>query len=134
MSIPGVTAGPVLVAAAGYWLLGEVWYSPLLCRHAWQRWTPGVEALVRRDFRAQLIAVTYAGVMSWLTAVVIASAGVHHPVLGCLCGEAVLVGTKLFSTLTYAGTKGVGSRAWWIHVACQGIGFAWMGGLLAVWR
>jgi len=134
MAAPEIHWAPIIAAAAGYWILGELWYSKPVLRRIWSRWVPDLACHVRRDVRAQLVSVVYAGVMSWLTAVVIAAAGVEKLPVGVLIGVAVLAGTKLFSSLTYARTEAVGHAVWWIHLACQLTGFAGMGCLLTAWR
>lgn len=134
MNVPDLSWTSIFAGAAAYVLVGEVWFSRTLLRVVWFRWAPDLPNHVRHDVRSYLVTSIYGLVMSWLLALVLEVWHVDHFMYGVLAGLAVLVTTKLFSVLTYAGTRNVGTAEWWIHLAYQAMTLGVMGGVFAVWR
>jgi hypothetical protein len=133
VTVPDLRWESIVVGALVYLLLGEAWYSRLMIRVAWRRWVPDLSERVRRDLRSSLVPAIYAIVMSWLTALAIATWNIDRFGLGVLAGLAILLVTKLFSVLTYAGTKGLRTPEWWIHSVYQSVTLGLIGGMLATW-
>jgi len=129
----------VVVAALAYWLLGAVWYSPLLFARpfiALMRWTPEQLAAAEAAGAGKQIAVAL--LISVLLAYVLAHfvkfTGAETARAGVLTGFWLWLG---FVATTNLETVLFESRPLGLYLINNGyhlVGLLGMGALLAVWR
>ncbi len=133
MSIPELRWVPILVGAAAYLVLGEVWYSPPMLQHVWRQWIPDL-GRPRQCIRDRAESAVYTVVMSWLIWLLLNVAQVKSFGFGMLVGAGVLIAAKALSSLTYARHQDIGTRAWWLFSVYQCMALAGVGGILTIWH
>ncbi|HVF56980.1 MAG TPA: DUF1761 domain-containing protein [Pyrinomonadaceae bacterium] len=129
----------VVVAALGYWLLGALWYSPLLFANrfiALMRWTPEDVAAIRAAGAGKQIALALVNsiLIAYVLAHFVRYTGAETARDGMKTGLWLLVGFVLTTSLE---TVLFETRPLGIYLISNGyhlVGFLGMGALLSVWR
>ena len=129
----------VAASAVGYWVLGALWYSPLLFERpffALKGWTPEEVAAVRASSHAGEIGAALA--VSLVTAYVLAHfvkfTGAETAGGGMLTGFWLWLGFVLTTNLETVIFEGRPLGLYLINNGYHLVGLLGMGALLAVWR
>lgn len=129
----------VFVSALAYWMLGAVWYSPLLFERpfiALKDWTPEQVEAVRAASHAGEIGAALA--ISLLTAYVLAHfvkfTGAETAASGVLAGFWLWLGFVATTNLSTVLFEGRPLGLYLINNGYHLVGLLGMGALLAVWR
>src|SRR5919199_5046110 len=129
----------VVASAAAYWVLGGVWYSPLLFERpfiALKGWTPEQVEAVRAASHAGEIGAAFA--VSLVTAYVLAHfvrfTGAETARAGMLTGFWLWLGFVVTTSLATVLFEGRPVGLYLINNGYQLVGLLGMGALLAVWR
>jgi hypothetical protein len=129
----------VLVSALVYWVLGALWYSPLLFARpfiALMRWTPEDLARIERQGAAREIVIALAS--SLLTAYVLAHfvrlARAQTVADGLKTAFWAFVGFALTTNLSTVLFEGRPFGLYLINNGYNLVGFLLMGAVLAAWR
>lgn len=125
----------VLVAAFSTFLLGGLWYSPLLFGKAWMRVNDFSEAELEKFSKARMFgwSSVFALVMAFNLAMFLASPDTNV-VWGMTAGALAGLGWVAMSV----GIIGVFENKSWLYIAINGgymvIAFVLMGAILGAWR
>jgi len=129
----------VFVSALAYWILGAVWYSPLLFERSFvalKGWTPEELEAVRAASHAGEIGAALA--VSLLTAYVLAHfvrlAGAETARTGVLAGFWLWLGFVVTTNLSTVLFEGRPLGLYLINNGYHLVGLLGMGALLAAWR
>lgn len=129
----------VIVSAVAYWLLGALWYSPLLFADrfiALMRWTPDHVARIQAEGSAREIVIAFA--VSLLTAYVLAHfvriTRSRTALDGAKTGFWLFVGFTLTTNLSTVLFENRPTGLYLINAGYHLVAFLLMGALLAVWR
>ena len=129
----------VVASAVGYWVLGALWYSPLLFERpfvALKGWTPEQVEAIRAASHAGEIGVAFA--VSLLTAYVLAHfvrfTGAETAGPGMLAGFWLWLGFVVTTNLSTVVFEGRPLGLYLINNGYHLVGFLGMGALLAAWR
>jgi len=129
----------VFVSALAYWILGAVWYSPLLFERSFialKGWTPAELEAVRAASHAGEIGAALA--VSLVTAYVLAHfvrlAGAETARTGVLAGFWLWLGFVLTTNLSTVLFEGRPLGLYLINNGYHLVGLLGMGALLAAWR
>ena len=129
----------VVASAAAYWVLGAVWYSPLLFMRpfiALKGWTPEQVAAVRAQSHAGEIGAALA--VSLLTAYVLAHfvkfMGAENARAGMLTGFWLWLGFVVTTNASTVLFEGRPAGLYLINNGYHLVGLLGMGAVLAVWR
>ncbi|MCA1592396.1 MAG: DUF1761 domain-containing protein [Acidobacteria bacterium] len=129
----------VVVAALGYWVLGALWYSPLLFASRFielMRWTPEQLAAVQAAGAGKEIAVALLNslLIAYVLAHFVRYVGAESVPEGMKTGFWLWLGFVLTTNLDAVLFE---SRPLGLYLISSGfhlVGFLWMGALLTVWR
>ena len=129
----------VLVAAILYWVLGALWYSPLLFADrfiALMRWTPQDIAAVQAAGTGKLVAIAFVSslVLAYVLAHFLRFARAENARDGVRTAFWLWLGFVITSTLE---TVLFENRALGLYLISNGyhlVGFLLMGALLAAWK
>jgi len=129
----------VAASAAGYWVLGALWYSPLLFARpfiALKGWTPEEVAAVQAASHATEIGVAFAGslVLAYVLAHCVKFTGAETARGGMLTGFWLWLGLVLTTNLDTVLFEGRPLGLYLINNGYHLAGMLSMGALLAVWR
>jgi hypothetical protein len=135
----GINWLAVLVSAVIYFVLGALWYSPLLFANIFMRY----RGLTREDMQSQsgggmrldyLFPMLTGLIIAVVLAVLVNLANAVPLLDGVGVGVLAAVGFAATSTLTYTVFSGPHKGLWVIYTGYQLVGFAIMGALLALWQ
>ena len=129
----------VLVAGLLYWMLGALWYSPLLFAHKFielMRWTPADIAAVQASGTGKLVAIAF------LSSLVLAYVLAHFLRFTHAENARDGIRTAFWLWLGFVVTSNLETvlfeqRAVGLYLISNGyhlVGFLLMGALLAVWK
>ena len=129
----------VAASAIAYWVLGAVWYSPLLFERpfiAFKGWTPAEVAAVRASSHAGEIGAAFA--VSLVTAYVLAHfvkfMGAETARAGMLTGFWLWLGFVVTTNASTVLFEGRPAGLYLINNGYHLVGLLGMGAVLAVWR
>ena len=129
MQSPHINATAVLVAAAGRFAIGFVWWSPPLFGGAWTK-TPEFQ---RRMKWAVLSSVLTALLMAWVLAHAIAYAGAQGAGPGAVVGFFNWLGFIATVTLMMTFSQPEPVKTWSIQNGYQLLSLLAMGAVLGAW-
>ena len=129
----------VVVAALAYWVLGALWYSPLLFANrfvALMRWTPEDVAAINaagsgREVGAALLVSL---VTAYFLAHFVRFVGAETPRGGALAGALLFVGFVLTTNLSTVLFEGRPLGLYLINNGYHLAGFLLMGTILSAWK
>lgn len=136
----------VLVAAVAKFIVGGLWYSPLLFANTWMReigWDPQdkvkMESLKKGSGKAMAGSLVGTLVMSYVMAHVVTFNLAYFPltepvVQGLLTGLMLWLGFVATTSLDMLLYEGRSWKLFWINNSYNLIGMLIMGVILAVWR
>ena len=129
----------VVASAVGYWVLGALWYSPLLFARpfvALKGWTPDQVAALQAQGHAGEVGAAFA--VSLVTAYVLAHLvkfmGAETARAGLLTGFWLWLGFTATTNLSTVLFEGRPLGLYLINNGYHLVGLLGMGALLAVWR
>ncbi len=131
----------IIVAGFVYFILGAMWYSPLLFAKPFIKYrgfTPEQTAQMQNrqgGFPVEYLAVLAVDLVSaFILALMITLAAPASPLDGILVGVLLVLGLTATSTLTYTTFSGPHRMLWVIYTAYQLTAFVIMSVILTVWR
>ena len=129
----------VFVSALAYWILGAVWYSPLLFERpfiALKSWTPEQVEAVRAASHAGEIgtALVVSVVTAYVLAHIVRLAGAETATSGMLAGFWLWLGFVVTTNLSTVLFEGRPLGLYLINNGYHLTGLLGMGALLAAWR
>ncbi|HEX8286244.1 MAG TPA: DUF1761 domain-containing protein [Pyrinomonadaceae bacterium] len=131
---------PAVVASAiGYWVLGALWYSPVLFARpfiALKGWTPEQLAAVEAQSHAGEIGLAFVGslVLAYVLAHFVKFTGAETVPSGMLTGFWLWLGFVVTTSLETVIFEGRPLGLYLINNGYHLVGLLGMGALLAVWR
>ncbi len=137
MNLDGLNVIAIVVAAVIFFVLGAVWYSPLLFAKPFiklRNYIPG------EDWQNSGSPIDYLTVLvvdlaaALVLAVLIRNAGAVTLIDGALVGLGVAGGIALTTTWTFTVFSGPPKGLWGLYAGYLMIGFAVMGAILGAWR
>jgi hypothetical protein len=135
MSLDGINWLAVIVAAVVYFVLGALWYSPLLFAKPFIRYRFGGEMPQGQGGQPLEYLVTF--IVDLVAAVVLAIfvdvAGAATLIDGIGVGLLAAVGFAATSTFVYNVFSGPHRMLWVIYTGYLLVAFAIMGAILALW-
>jgi hypothetical protein len=126
-------AAVVAAAAAGY-VLGAIWYAPLVFGNSWMAALGKTREQLGSPARAMGLTLITCLISAWVLAVILTRAGVGSAMGGALAGLGVglgVYGLNLYSDSLFAGTS---LRLIFIQAAYRASQYALMGAILGPWR
>lgn len=135
MLLPNLNLLTAIVAGIVYFILGAVWYSPLLFAKPFMRYRGLTQEEIQRSGQPTdyLITLINAVIAALMLAVVIKLAGAASIIDGILIGLMVAIGFAVTSSLTYTIFSGPHKMLWVIYSGYQLVAFALMGIILTLW-
>ena len=138
MTLPIVNNIAVLVSAAVIFMLGGLWYSPLLFAKRWAALIGKTEAELKANAGSMpmsyLFVLLCGLVTAWGLAIVVGnfapSSAVDGALIGALCWLG-FAGATSFGTATFSGKP---KALWLIDSGFNLVSFMVAGAILAVWR
>jgi hypothetical protein len=139
MQLPPVNYLAVLTSAVVIFLLGGLWYSPVLFARKWMSLMGKTEAELKADSSGSmplmyLLAFICGLLTSWVLAVLLNHfldlTALRGAMVGALCWVGFAAPTS-FATTLFSGTP---KRLWLINSTYNLISFILAGIILAVWR
>jgi hypothetical protein len=129
----------VIASAAAYWVLGALWYSPLLFSRpfiALKGWTPEQLAAIQAQSHAGEIGLAFVSslVLAYVLAHFVKFTGAETVRTGMLTGFWLFLGFVLTTNLETVIFEGRPLGLYLINNGYHLVGFLGMGALLAVWR
>ena len=125
----------VLVSAAVMFLIGSVWYSPMLFAKPWQALTK----LKEKDLR-QNMASSYVGaflsflIIAYALAYFVGQLGAESAMEGAVVAGLVAFGFAVPLTLSNALMHNTRKKLWSINTGYAIVGLLVMGAILGAWR
>lgn len=135
MSLENMNWLAVIVAAVVYFILGALWYSPLLFAAPFLKYR-GLSAEELNGGNSADYLLVFVGALAAAAALAlfVGAAGASSLLDGALVGIVAAAGLALTSTLTYTTFSGPHRMLWVLYSGYQLVGFALMGILLALWK
>ncbi len=135
VSLVEVNLAAVLVAAALYWLLGALWYSPVLFAERWVAAVGFSDEEMAAAEPAPGMVMTAVGdlVAAYVLATVLVYAGAATALEGLWLGALLGLGFVATTNLTDVGFEGDPWELYAINTGYHVVGFTIMGTLLAAW-
>ncbi|HEX8558440.1 MAG TPA: DUF1761 domain-containing protein [Pyrinomonadaceae bacterium] len=129
----------VAASAVAYWVLGALWYSPLLFARpfiALKGWTPEEVAAIRAQSHAGEIGLALVAslVLAYVLAHFVRITGAETARDGALIGFCLFLGFVPTTSLETVAFEGRPLGLYLISNGYHLVGFLGMGSLLAVWR
>jgi hypothetical protein len=131
----------ILVSAVIYFVLGAMWYSPLLFAGVFIKYRGFMPEEMQAaqmestGFKPEYLIVLVVDVITaFALAIFIALAAPASPLDGMLVGLIVVAGLSATSTLTYTNFSGPHKMLWVIYTGYQVVAFAIMSLILTLWR
>jgi hypothetical protein len=129
----------VVASAVGYWVLGALWYSPLLFARpfiALKGWTPEQLAAIQAESHAGEIGLAFVSslVLAYVLAHFVKFTGAETARSGALTGFWLWLGFVITTNLETVIFEGRPLGLYLINNGYHLVGFLGMGALLAVWR
>jgi hypothetical protein len=129
----------VVVSAIAYWVLGAIWYSPLLFAHpfiALKGWTPEELAALQAAGAGKEIAIAFAGslLLAYVLAHFVKFTGAETARAGIETGFWLWLGFVITTNLETVLFEGRPLGLYLISNGYHLVGLLGMGALLAVWR
>ncbi len=138
MSLEGINWLAVIVSAVIYFILGALWYSPVLFAKPFIRYRFGGTEMPQTEGGGQPLEYLFTFVAEMVSAFVLAlfvrAAGAATLLDGIVVGLAAAVGFAVTSTFVNNMFSGAHKMLWVINSGYVLVAFAIMGALLALWR
>lgn len=136
MILPTLNVLAVIVAGIVYFILGAVWYSPLLFAKPFMRYRGMTQEEIQGAGQPTdyLITLVNALVAALVLAVIVKLAGATSLIDGVLIGLLAVIGLAATSSLTYTIFSGPHKMLWVIYSGYQLVAFALMGVILTLWK
>lgn len=135
MTLPSLNILAVAVAGVLYFVIGALWYSPLLFSKVFVKYRlkPG-ETLEDSGNPAEYgMTLVAALIAALLLAIAVKTAGATTIVEGAVVGAAAALGLAATSSFTYTIFSGPHKMLWVIYTGYQVVAFIVMGILFVVW-
>lgn len=128
----------VIVSAVVYFVLGAVWYSPLLFANQFLKYRGLTKEQIQSSGGGNpveyLFVLVTNLVLAFVVAIIVRLAGAATFVDGAAVGLMLVLGIAAISTLTYTIFSGPHRGLWVIYTGYQAVGFVIMRVILALWR
>jgi len=134
MTLPGINILAVIVAAVVYFILGAVWYSPLLFAKPFIKYRGANPQELQGQPTDYLIALVGSVIAALVLSLVVKSVNATTVVDGILIGLIACAGFAATSTLSFTIFTGPHKMLWVIYSGYQLVAFAIMGAILALWK
>ncbi|MFL5631669.1 MAG: DUF1761 domain-containing protein [Gemmatimonadaceae bacterium] len=143
MQIPEVNYLAVLVAGIVIFLLGGLWYSPVLFAKRWIALQDRTEEQMKAQAAAANMPLLYLGafvtafITAWVMAHILGHIAVHAPMSaahGAMFGALCWFGFAATTSYATAAFSGKPKQLWLIDTAYNLVSFVLAGIILAVWR
>jgi hypothetical protein len=135
MTLEGVNWLAVIVSAIAYFILGALWYSPLLFANLFVKYRGVPAEQLQSQGQPIEYLLTFIGdlVMALVLAILIKAAAAGTLLDGIVVGVVVAAGIAATSTFIYTIFAGPHRGLWAIYSGYQLVAFAIMGAILAIW-
>jgi hypothetical protein len=143
MYFPPINWLAVLVSAIVIFMLGGLWYSPVLFAKKWIVLQNKTEEQMRAEAASANMQLMYASafvtglIISWVMAMIFAHIANDMPMnaaLGALLGLLLWLGFAASTSYATALFSGKSRQLWFIDTAYNLVSFVLAGIILAVWR
>jgi hypothetical protein len=128
----------VIVSAVVYFVLGALWYSPMLFANQFMKYRGLTKEQIQSEGSGNPVEYLFVLVINLILALVVAIvvrlAGAATLVDGAAVGLMLALGIAAVSTLTYTIFSGPHRALWVIYTGYQALGLVIMGVILALWR
>jgi hypothetical protein len=137
MSLEGINWLAVIVSAVAYFILGALWYSPLLFAKPFIRYRFGEAGMPKNSESGQPLEYLFTFLIELVAAVVLAifvkMAGAVTLLDGVAVGLVAAVGFAASTSFVYTIFSGPHKMLWVINTGYVLVAFAIMGAILALW-
>ncbi|MFL5488117.1 MAG: DUF1761 domain-containing protein [Gemmatimonadaceae bacterium] len=143
MEIPEVNYLAVLAAAVVIFVLGGLWYSPILFAKRWIALQGRTEEQMKAEAAAANMPLLYLGafvtafITAWVMAHLLGHIAVHSPMSaghGAMFGALCWLGFAATTSYATAAFSGKSKQLWLIDTAYNLVSFVLAGIILAVWH